>query len=61
MTSQLESRRYVVTGSTGLIGRRLCAALGEGGGRVDRLVRPGAAVDETQIVWDWFAFNSLPA
>jgi hypothetical protein len=43
--------QVAVTGSTGLIGTALCAALRVGGARVIRLVRsPGGGADE--VVWD---------
>jgi hypothetical protein len=51
MSPALEAERIVVTGASGLIGRRLCAELESAGARVIRAVRrPGGG--DGQIHWD---------
>ncbi|MFQ5492338.1 MAG: TIGR01777 family oxidoreductase, partial [Phycisphaerae bacterium] len=52
MTRQANLRQYVVSGSTGLVGKRLCAALSASGCRVDRLVRSPPTGQVGEIVWD---------
>lgn len=47
-----ESGRAVVSGSSGLIGRRLVESLRQGGWRVDPLVRRAAVPGTSEISWD---------